>query len=51
LVEGFNMSISRRKFLGWVGAAGMGSVVGKSALAGGNKHFDGYKEKIGRAHV
>lgn len=44
------MSISRRKFLGWVGAAGIGSVVGKSALAAGNKHFDGYQESLGVLH-
>lgn len=50
MVEGFNMSISRRRFLGWVGAAGMGSVVGKSALAAGNKHFDGYHESLGVLH-
>jgi Fe-S-cluster-containing dehydrogenase component len=36
------MSISRRKFLGWIGAAGAGSAVGSTALAGGNKHFTGY---------
>jgi len=36
------MSISRRKFLGWVGAAGAMSAVGKSASAAGSKHFTGY---------
>ncbi|MGB5156690.1 4Fe-4S dicluster domain-containing protein [Desulfobacterium sp. N47] len=44
------MSISRRKFLGWIGAAGMGSAVGKSALASGNKHFEGYPESFGVLH-
>ena len=36
------MSISRRNFLGWIGAAGAGSAIGNTALAGGNKHFTGY---------
>jgi formate dehydrogenase iron-sulfur subunit len=44
------MSISRRKFLCWIGAAGLGSVVGKSALAAGNKHFEGYPESFGILH-
>ena len=44
------MSISRRKFLGWVGAAGIGSAVGKSARAAGNKHFEGYQESLGVLH-
>lgn len=45
-----NMSISRRKFLGWVGAAGVSAVTGKSALAGGNKEFKGYPESFGVLH-
>jgi Fe-S-cluster-containing dehydrogenase component len=42
------MSISRRKFLGWLGAAGLGATVGqKAARAASNKHFDGYPESNG----
>ena len=42
------MSISRRKFLGWLGAAGLGATVGqKSARAASNKHFEGYPESNG----
>ena len=42
------MSISRRKFLGWLGAAGLGATVGqKSVRAASNKHFDGYPESNG----
>ena len=42
------MSISRRKFLGWLGAAGLGTSVGhKTARAASNKHFDGYPRSNG----
>ncbi|RJQ73269.1 MAG: 4Fe-4S dicluster domain-containing protein [Desulfobacteraceae bacterium] len=46
------MSLSRRRFLGWIGAAGAaaGSTAGKSAYAGGNKHFEGYPESFGVLH-
>ncbi len=44
------MSISRRKFLGWMGAAGMSLSVGQPALAAGNKHFTGYPESFGVLH-
>ncbi len=44
------MSISRRKFLWWIGAAGLGTTVGKSAIAGGNKHFEGYPDSFGVLH-
>ncbi|RPJ80820.1 MAG: hypothetical protein EHJ94_05750, partial [Deltaproteobacteria bacterium] len=44
------MSISRRKCLKWIGAAGLGSVAGKSAFAAGNKHFEGYPESFGVLH-
>jgi formate dehydrogenase iron-sulfur subunit len=44
------MSISRRKFLKWIGAAGLGSAIGKSALAGGNTHFEGYPGSFGVLH-
>ena len=36
------MSISRRKFLGWIGAAGLATTVGKRVEAAGGKHFTGY---------
>ena len=42
------MTISRRKFLGWLGAAGLGATVGQKATrAASNKHFDGYPESHG----
>jgi len=41
------MSISRRKFLGWLGAAGFGSALGNTAGAASNKHFDGYPNSNG----
>ncbi len=44
------MSISRRKCLKWIGAAGIGSVAGKSAFAAGNKHFEGYPGSFGVLH-
>jgi len=37
------MSVSRRKFLGWLGAAG-------TANAGSNKHFKGYPDSLGVLH-
>jgi Fe-S-cluster-containing dehydrogenase component len=37
------MSLSRRKFLGWVGAAGLSTVAGRSrASAATTRHFEGY---------
>ncbi|NNG00460.1 MAG: 4Fe-4S dicluster domain-containing protein [Desulfobacteraceae bacterium] len=36
--------MSRRKFLGWIGAAGMTSAVGRKAHAASNKQFTGYAE-------
>jgi Fe-S-cluster-containing dehydrogenase component len=36
------MSISRRKFLGWLGAASLGATLGSPANAASNKHFSGY---------
>ena len=36
------MAISRRKFLGWLGAAGVGTTIGSSARAASNKHFTGH---------
>lgn len=45
------MSISRRKFLGWVGgAAGVGAVAGKSAFAAANRNFKGYPDGFGVLH-
>lgn len=41
------MSISRRKFLGWLGAAGMGTAMGKTASAASNKDFSGYPDSNG----
>ncbi len=41
------MSISRRKFLGWLGAAGLGATVGRPANAASNKQFSGYPESRG----
>jgi Fe-S-cluster-containing dehydrogenase component len=44
------MAITRRKFLGWVGAAGIGVTVGKSAQAASNKHFTGYPDSMAVLH-
>ena len=41
------MTISRRKFLGWVGAAGMGTAFGRDAEAAAGKHFKGYPNSFG----
>ncbi|UCD33635.1 MAG: 4Fe-4S dicluster domain-containing protein [Desulfobacterales bacterium] len=41
------MSISRRKFLGWVGAAGLSTVWSGSASAATTKHFEGYPDSLG----
>lgn len=41
------MSISRRKFLTWIGAAGMVSVAPTAAKAATNKHFKGYAQSKG----
>ncbi|MDX9788761.1 MAG: 4Fe-4S dicluster domain-containing protein [Desulfobacterales bacterium] len=41
------MSISRRKFLGWMGAAGASTLVGKTARAAANKQFSGYPDSNG----
>lgn len=43
------MSISRRKFLGWIGAAGLATTVGRRAEAAG-KHFTGYPGSGGVLH-
>ncbi|MGB6009904.1 MAG: 4Fe-4S dicluster domain-containing protein [Desulfobacterales bacterium] len=44
------MSISRRKFLGWVGAAGLSTTIGKPASAATNKHFAGYPDSFAILH-
>ena len=41
------MSISRRKFLGWLGAAGLGTALSDTAGAASNKSFAGYTESKG----
>ena len=41
------MSITRRKFLGWLGAASVGTTLGKTANAASNKHFSGYPNSMG----
>ena len=41
------MSISRRKFLGWLGAAGLGTTLSKTARAASNKSFEGYPQGSG----
>ncbi|MGD8521335.1 MAG: 4Fe-4S dicluster domain-containing protein [Desulfobacterales bacterium] len=41
------MSISRRKFLGWLGAAGLSTTVGTAVDAASNKQFKGYPESKG----
>lgn len=45
------MSISRRKFLGWIGAAGAGSLVGtKNTRAASGKNFKGHPDSGGVLH-
>lgn len=41
------MSISRRKFLGWIGAAGLSTAWSNTAGAVTNKRFKGYPESLG----
>lgn len=41
------MSISRRKFLGWLGAAGLSATLGTPANAASNKEFEGYPDSMG----
>jgi len=43
------MSISRRKFLGWIGAAGLATTVGRRAEAA-SQHFTGYPGSGGVLH-
>ena len=41
------MSISRRKFLGWIGAAGLSTALGGTVTAATTKHFEGYPDSRG----
>ena len=41
------MSISRRKFLGWLGAAGLSATISRTAQSATNKHFSGYPNSGG----
>jgi len=41
------MSISRRKFLGWVGAAGLSTALSGTAKAATTQHFEGYADSRG----
>jgi Fe-S-cluster-containing dehydrogenase component len=38
------MTVSRRKFLGWLGAAGLGVGLGRKSHAATNHHFTGYPD-------
>jgi formate dehydrogenase iron-sulfur subunit len=44
------MSISRRRFLGWMGAAGLTGALGTSARAASNKDFKGNPESMAVLH-
>ncbi|GBC62325.1 hypothetical protein DENIS_3294 [Desulfonema ishimotonii] len=44
------MSVSRRKFLAWMGGAGLSTAVGKKASAASNKVFKGYPDSLGVLH-
>jgi formate dehydrogenase iron-sulfur subunit len=44
------MGISRRQFLGWLGAAGAGATVANRAEAASNKQFGGYPNSFGILH-
>ena len=44
------MSISRRKFLGWMGAAGLAGTIGTKAHAASNKEFKGYPDSVAVLH-
>ena len=43
------MSLSRRKFLGWIGAAGM-TAAGRKASAATTHHFEGYPDSMAVLH-
>ncbi len=44
------MSLSRRKFLGWIGAAGLTGAISRTARASTNKQFKGYPDSVGVLH-
>jgi formate dehydrogenase iron-sulfur subunit len=44
------MSVSRRRFLTWMGGASLGTAVGRKAYAGTNKEFKGYPDSMGVLH-
>jgi formate dehydrogenase iron-sulfur subunit len=44
------MSVSRRKFLAWMGGAGLSTTIGSKAFAATQKHFEGYPESMGVLH-
>jgi formate dehydrogenase iron-sulfur subunit len=44
------MGISRRQFLGWLSAAGVGVTAGNRAEAASNKSFSGYPDSFGILH-
>ncbi|UCF91083.1 MAG: 4Fe-4S dicluster domain-containing protein [Desulfobacterales bacterium] len=41
------MSLTRRKFLSWLGAATVSTTLGQAAQAASNKHFSGYPQSHG----
>jgi len=44
------MSLTRRRFLGWIGAAGAGTLLGRRAEAAANVHFEGYPDSFAILH-
>ncbi len=44
------MSLSRRKFLGWIGAAGLATVAGRKASAATTRHFEGHPDSLAVLH-
>ena len=44
------MSLTRRRFLGWMGAAGAGTLVGRQAEAAANVHFAGHPNSFAVLH-
>ncbi|BBO69341.1 hypothetical protein DSCA_32710 [Desulfosarcina alkanivorans] len=44
------MSLSRRKFLGWIGAAGMTAAAGRNASAATTHHFEGHADSMAVLH-
>ncbi len=48
--RGNDMSLTRRRFLGWIGAAGAGTLLGREANAAANVHFKGYPDSFAVLH-